>query len=33
LAAYIEKTIRWQWGISINPLKIKNKEEKNIFMA
>jgi hypothetical protein len=32
LAAHVEKMIRWQWGPSISPLKIKNKEE-NIFMA
>jgi hypothetical protein len=28
LAAHVEKTMRWQWGPSIGPLKIKNKEEK-----
>jgi hypothetical protein len=29
----MEKTMRWQWSPSVSPLKIKNKEEKNIFMA
>jgi hypothetical protein len=29
----MEKTMRWQWDLPISPLKIKNKEGKNIFMA
>jgi hypothetical protein len=33
LAAYVEKTMKWQWGPSVSLLKIKIKEEKNIFMA
>jgi hypothetical protein len=26
LAAYVEKTMRWQKGPPVNPLKIKNKK-------
>jgi hypothetical protein len=28
LAAHVEKMMRWQWGLSVSPLQIKNKEEK-----
>jgi hypothetical protein len=27
----MEKTMRWQWGPPLSPLKIKNKEEKIYF--
>jgi hypothetical protein len=33
VAAHVEKRMRWQWGPLVSPLKIKNKEEENIFMA
>jgi hypothetical protein len=33
LAPHVKKMMRWQWGPSVSPLKIKIKEEKNIFMA
>jgi hypothetical protein len=28
MAAHVEKTMRWQWGQSVSPFKIKIKEEK-----
>jgi hypothetical protein len=31
--AHVEKRMRWQWDPLVSPLKIKNKEETNIFMA
>jgi hypothetical protein len=31
--AHVEKGMRWQWSPLVSPLKIKNKEGKNIFMA